>query len=118
MNPRTFPVKLLVLSLCMLVFFSTNLSSKQIPRPVKAGYTLDADKGDRVMRAVPSAAYDTFVVAEYDFESDDYSVPDPQGWAPVDLTAQVGTFFHVDNFNVPTGGGTQAIWCGARPSSV
>jgi hypothetical protein len=121
MKLRSFPAKLLALSVCAvcaLLFSATPPSSKQIPRPVKQGYSSDAERGDRVLLARPLAPYDTFVVAEFDFEHSSGYGPDPQGWFPVDLTAQSGTYFHVDNFNVPAGGGTQAIWCGARPDSV
>ncbi len=60
-----------------------------------------------------SSAMDTFFVAEYSFDDPVTGAPDPQGWLPVDLTAQLGTYFHVDTFNVPSGGGTKAMWCGA-----
>jgi hypothetical protein len=45
-------------------------------------------------------------------------------WTKVDLTAQLGNFFHVDNFsglnpvNYYPLNGTQSLWCGARPASV
>jgi len=52
---------------------------------------------------------------------------DPQGWTPVDQTAQEGVYFHVDDFDGLGGGtfgrlvplqGSQSMWCGARPSST
>jgi hypothetical protein len=46
---------------------------------------------------------------------------DAQGWTPADRTAQLGTFFHVDNFSGMGGApwtpisGAQSLWCGVRP---
>ncbi len=48
------------------------------------------------------------------------------GWTTVDLTAQRGVFFHVDDYAGLTGGyyggfapldGTRSLWCGARPQT-
>jgi hypothetical protein len=66
--------------------------------------------------AIPSfdaANADTYVVAEFSFD-DGHGGPDPQGWFGVDLTEQAGVFWHVDNYEVPTGGGTKCMWCGVR----
>jgi hypothetical protein len=52
---------------------------------------------------------------------------DPQGWTSVDLTAQLGIFFHVDDFIGLGGGdfgrltpiaGNQSMWCGTRLDST
>jgi len=43
-----------------------------------------------------------------------------QGWTSVDLTAQLGTFWHVDDYaGLPFGPlqGTKSLWCGLRPGS-
>lgn len=117
MNAKSLITKMLAIVFCSMVCFATSLSSKQIPRPGKPGYEVNIDKEDRALFALPQAPYDTFVVAEFGFDNAETDGPDPQGWIPIDLTAQTGTYFHVDSFNVPAGGGLQAIWCGARPSS-
>ena len=56
-------------------------------------------------------------LAEYTFDS--VGNPDEQGWTTHDLTAQAGTFWHVDDFTglspdySPSTG--KAMWCGVRP---
>ncbi|HEU4365409.1 MAG TPA: hypothetical protein VFT13_08070, partial [Candidatus Krumholzibacteria bacterium] len=45
---------------------------------------------------------------------------DPAGWTSLDLTAQIGTFFHIDDYaGLPFGPvqGTKSLWCGARESN-
>ncbi|MDH4036302.1 MAG: T9SS type A sorting domain-containing protein [Candidatus Krumholzibacteria bacterium] len=62
-----------------------------------------------------SLSVDTFVLAEYDFAG-----LDPQGWTTHDITAQIDTFFHVDNFAGVPGyaplSGTKSLWCGTNTS--
>jgi len=71
--------------------------------------------------AAAAAAADTYCIVWYDFEQMDW-----QGWTRVDNTAQVDTFFHVDDFAGLAGGtwgrlvaleGTRSLWCGTRPGS-
>ena len=44
-----------------------------------------------------------------------------EGWTTVDMTAQIGTFFHVDDYAGLNASqffplaGTKSLWCGARP---
>ncbi|MCK4235705.1 MAG: hypothetical protein KAX38_01210, partial [Candidatus Krumholzibacteria bacterium] len=66
-----------------------------------------------------AAATDTYCIVWYDFECMDW-----QGWTRVDNTAQIDTFFHVDDFSGLGGGdygglvaieGAKSMWCGARP---
>ena len=48
------------------------------------------------------------------------SVCTAQGWTSVDLTAQTGTYWHVDDYaGLPFGPlqGSKSLWCGARPGS-
>ena len=45
-----------------------------------------------------AAVIDTVLLAEYTFD-DGFGGPDAQGWTSVDMTAQPGTFFHVDDFS-------------------
>ncbi|MCK5620549.1 MAG: hypothetical protein KAJ17_14175, partial [Candidatus Krumholzibacteria bacterium] len=86
--------------------------------------TNDRPLGAKV--AFSGASVDTFILAEYGFE-DAGGVCDTQGWYSVDLTAQLGVFFHVDDFAGMGGGdfgrltpleGNQSLWCGARADSV
>jgi len=67
------------------------------------------------------SAVDSVPIASYTFD-DGVGGPDPMGWTTVDLTAQVGTFFHVDDFAGLGGGdkggllplaGARSMWCGA-----
>jgi len=69
-----------------------------------------------------SAAVDTFCIAWYTFEQMNW-----QGWTKLDVTAQRGDFWRVDNFSGLGGGsygglvaieGTKSMWCGARPSTT
>ncbi len=62
---------------------------------------------------------DTFCLVWFDFEGKDW-----QGWTVNDNTAQVDTFFHIDDFAGLGGGdfgrlvpieGTKSAWCGTRP---
>ena len=50
-----------------------------------------------------------------------------EGWVSVDLTAQLGVYFHVDDFAGLGGGsfgrllplqGARSMWCGARPDGI
>lgn len=72
--------------------------------------------------AQTSAFVDTFVMAFFPFDNPG-GLPDEQGWVGVDRTAQLDTYFHVDNFAglpspyVPLEG-TKSMWCGARATTV
>ncbi|HEX6944514.1 MAG TPA: FlgD immunoglobulin-like domain containing protein [Gemmatimonadaceae bacterium] len=70
--------------------------------------------------SIPSSTYPYYqTLAHYTF--DDGANPDPQGWTTHDLTAQYGTFWHVDDmaglpeYGVP---GSKVMWCGVRPGVV
>jgi hypothetical protein len=116
-----------------ILFFSFSLSIVSAREPVKpelrpwrywspeqyAGYPSEIDPGLREMYS--SAAVDTYMIVHYDFEDLDW-----QGWTQVDNTAQIDTFFHVDDFVGLGGGdfgllvpieGTKSVWCGARPGT-
>ncbi|HEU4364563.1 MAG TPA: FlgD immunoglobulin-like domain containing protein [Candidatus Krumholzibacteria bacterium] len=47
-----------------------------------------------------------------------------QGWTSVDVTAELGEYWHVDDFaglnpaNYAALAGTKSLWCGARPSAA
>jgi hypothetical protein len=68
-----------------------------------------------------SAQADTYCMVWYDFEQMNW-----QGWTRHDNTAQIDTFFHVDDFAGLGGGdygglvaleGTKSMWCGTRPGT-
>jgi hypothetical protein len=92
------------------------------------------DAAVRPVRIVPEGAYDpfeidqglrgrfteahvdTYCIVWYDFEQMNW-----QGWTRFDNTAQIDTFFHVDDFSGLGGGaygclhpieGTRSMWCG------
>jgi hypothetical protein len=64
-----------------------------------------------------SAAVDTYTIVYYDFEPASW-----QGWTRADLTAQVDTFWHVEDYLEPELStlpgpleGMKSAWCGAPP---
>ena len=70
------------------------------------------------------AAANTTLLASFSFDVG--ATCSPQGWTVVDGTAQIATFWHVDDFvgtNVNPGdslsalAGSKSLWCGARASS-
>ncbi|UCG51501.1 MAG: T9SS type A sorting domain-containing protein [Candidatus Latescibacterota bacterium] len=84
------------------------------------------DKSDRPLSRVAasfvSSQVDTYVLAEFSFD-DGFGNCDPQGWISFDRTAQLDTFFHIDDFTGLNGGdfgrltpleGQQSMWCGVR----
>jgi hypothetical protein len=91
-------------------------------------FTLNSLTDDGIVRT-PSrsaAGSDTTLLGFWNFESGTGAC-DPQGWTSVDRTAQIGDFFHVDDFAGLGGGdfgrlvpleGAQSLWCGARPDAA
>jgi hypothetical protein len=68
----------------------------------------------------PSAAQvTTTFLAYYEFNSGPNCVT--EGFAKVDVTAQLGDYFHVDDFALLAGynplEGNKSLWCGARPDA-
>ena len=90
------------------------------PRPALAPEEEGLLPGEgREAALMTSAAADTYCLVWYDFEQMSW-----QGWTRVDNTAQVDTFFHVDDFAGLGGGsygglypleGAKSAWCGTRP---
>ncbi|MCK4539408.1 MAG: T9SS type A sorting domain-containing protein, partial [Candidatus Krumholzibacteria bacterium] len=79
---------------------------------------VEIDQGARGLQL--SASVDTYCLVWYDFEAMNW-----QGWTKHDNTAQIDTFFHVDDFAGLGGGefggltaleGTKSMWCGTRPA--
>jgi hypothetical protein len=99
----------LILACLISPLFSTSTQAK--PKNYQPKIKIYNPSSDliRDFRGLFSATQvDTYVLAEFDFES--MSGGDPQGWHGVDLTAQPGTLFHVDDYRVI--GGTKSLWCG------
>ena len=90
-------------------------------RPNYEETSIDIPGFEAMMSLAPAAAVDTYCMVWYDFDLMDW-----QGWTSVDKTAQVDTFFHVDDFAGLGGGdfgrltaleGVKSLWCGTRPGS-
>lgn len=94
-----------------------------------AGHPLGASRHslDKMYGAIGKS-----LVATWDFESAS-GQPDRQGWTTADLTEQLGTFFHVEDFvGLGAGGGgggggdtglsplsgARSLWIGARPCAT
>jgi hypothetical protein len=123
--------KILLVSLCLVMSvslvaslaFAKNVSNDRYStyKPEKAlGSTVSLDQDMSQLSA--TAAVGTTQLAFYSFDSGGSCVD--EGWVGVDITAQDGDFWHVDDWtgmsanyqgNVgPLGGSGQSLWCGAR----
>jgi hypothetical protein len=111
----------LILGVCLLALFVGSVSARDIGRDgVRRAKAEDPTLIDPMANVTTAAAaVDTFCLVWYDFEQLDW-----QGWTALDNTAQIDTFFHVDNFSGLAGGdfgalvpleGAQSLWCGTRP---
>jgi hypothetical protein len=121
--------------LLILVFaLTTAASAREAPRDAPGRFTskpravfpLNSLTDDGIPRTPPrsAAGADTTVLGFWDFDAAGGGSCDAQGWISVDRTAQIGDFFHVDDFAGLGGGdfgrlipleGNQSLWCGARP---
>ena len=116
-----------LLGVCLLALFVGSVSARDIDRSGKRAVKAVGDDEnpaliDRDLQTLTAtAAADTFCIVWFDFEQMDW-----QGWTSVDNTAQVDTFFHVDDFSGLGGGtfgrlaaleGTRSLWCGTRPGA-
>jgi len=122
-----------VFGICVLAItalFVANLSARapaQTQRPVPRIATgsptsLDVPP-DFLERLSATAAASTTVLGAWDF--DEMGSCSSEGWNSVDLTAQSGEYWHVDDFAGLSGGtfgrlyaleGSKSLWLGARPS--
>jgi hypothetical protein len=74
--------------------------------------------------SIPSSTYPYYqTLKQYTFDSG--ANADAQGWTTHDLTAQQGTFWHVDDFAglfppnyYPPGQGAKSMWCGVRQGTL
>jgi len=112
-----------LLSVCLLAFFVGSVSARDA---VQNGLRITRDAGDLELdrglsELYSAAAVDTYCIVWYNFEPADW-----QGFTTQDMTAQVDTWFHADDFAGLAGGtygllypleGSISIWCGARPGT-
>jgi hypothetical protein len=111
-----------LLSVCLLAFVVGSVSARDA---VQNGLRIYRDAGelevDRGLADMYSAAaVDTYCIVWYNFEPSSW-----QGFTTQDMTAQVSTWFHADDFAGLAGGtghlypieGSISIWCGARPGT-
>ncbi len=114
-----------LLGVCLLALFVGSVSARDIDRTGKRAVKAVADDENPALidqglqTLAATAAADTFCIVWFDFEQMDW-----QGWISLDNTAQVDTFFHVDDFAGLGGGsfgrlvaleGTKSLWCGTPP---
>ncbi len=110
----------LLLGVCLLALFVGSVSARDIDkngtRAMKDEDPALIDPGLQTLMA--AAAADTYCIVWFDFEQLDW-----QDWEQFDNTAQVDTFFHVDDFGGLEGGdygglyaleGVKSLWCGVR----
>lgn len=103
---------------CFMLIFSSLLlarSPKQSNSP--ADWAIQIDKAPAVSLdregLFSSAPQDTYLLAEYYFESPPGWLGDAQGWTGEDRTDQAGEFWQVETYRVISG--NQSLWCGTRP---
>jgi hypothetical protein len=121
---------LVFVAFVMLVWAGFNAQARKVPNQKspenyqKHVYNPGSDRPLDAGRMQMNAAVDTYVVARFTFDGPGGG--DPQGWFGVDITAQPGPFFHIDDFAGLNGGtygglvplqGDQSLWCGARPDA-
>jgi len=116
----------LLLGVCFLALFVGSVVAKDAVNPAakRLMKPWSREEFPELVNQGPEGMYtaaqqDTYCIVWYDFEQMNW-----QGWTRVDNTAQVDTFFHVDDFAGLGGGdfgllvapeGDKAMWCGARP---
>jgi len=131
MNPGCHPVMRAVVAFtaaaALLIPTATTarriptISHRSLPR-VDTGSPRSLDVRPDVSALFAPAAPGTTFLGSWNFDMG--GVCDAQGWTRLDLTAQEGDYFHVDNFAGLTSPklvpleGTKSMWCGARPSNT
>ena len=99
-------------------------SAAPSPQAFQPAPPLTDDGIARTARRGP-AGLETTLLGSWDFDGG--GMCDPQGWTSVDITIQLGDYFHVDDFAGLGGGdfgrlapleGSQSLWCGARPDAA
>ena len=93
--------------------------SEPIPTSEPPRRAFDTPGTARAMSAVAAANTTVLYAATFNGANCNAS-----GWTAVDMTAQVGDFFHVDDYaGLPPSdfsplAGTKSLWCGARPQAT
>jgi hypothetical protein len=138
MNNRIFSVKAAAWCILLAVLFVSAMAptgalsrpEEELAKGRRPAVTVPDGlraEGDALLEAegrLPHASppVDTFCIVWYDFEP--YSL---QGWTVRDHTAEIDTFFHVDDFAGLDGGdygrlvpieGEKSAWCGVRPDTT
>ncbi len=119
--------RVLALVAPLILLAAPSLARRSVPaapdrlRPAELAPAETTRRGDAYPGVLfASAAATTTVLYETRFDLG-ASCTDA-GWTRIDLTAQPGDFFHVDDFaGLPAAytplAGTKSLWCGARPQS-
>ena len=115
---------ILLLSICLVALLWGSVAARDAAnsglRPMRdIGEDALSGATDPGLRGMyETAATDTYCLVWYNFETSNW-----QGWTKLDRTAQVETFFHVDDFAGLGGGsfgglvplqGSKSMWCGVR----
>ncbi len=114
----------LLLGVCFVALLIGSVAAREVTNPGKRpmrdwSSEESLESVDPGLRGLyESAAVDTYCMVWYTFETNSW-----QGWTKLDNTAQVDTFFHVDDF---AGLGTdwlpleglKSMWCGCRENLV
>ena len=107
-----------ILRLGLLLCFAAHVALAAKPAPMDA---TAAGNGPSRLPTVPNSAYPYYQTIRT-FSFDNGGTPSAQGWTTHDLTAQYGTFWHVDDFAGLVGylplQGTKSMWCGVRPGVI
>jgi len=116
---------ILILFAVLTVSWAAYAHSKEQPRPKLLSQSQPsadnryARPDDQINRGSPQTCT-IYPLGSWTFEG-----CSPMGWTYVDRTAQIGNFWHVDDFAALGGGsngclvpiqGLQSMWCGARPN--
>lgn len=115
----------LLLGVSFIALLIGSVAARDVVDPGKRAYR---DEGRELLQFsdpglrgfYESSEADTYCIVWYTFETSNW-----MGWTREDNTAQVDTFFHVDNFVGLGGGdfgllvpieGAKSMWCGVRPN--
>jgi hypothetical protein len=124
--------KILLVSLCLVLVASLAVAKNAVngksPSTLNIHNDVKGNVNDRDLYPVQQTGAftrnGTTYLAYFQFEGG--TTCDAQGWTSVDLTAQPGNYFHVDDFSAGPGSyntlypieGTQSMWCGIYPTTA
>jgi hypothetical protein len=109
--------KTLVISLCLLLVASFALAKNVVKKePVRVDRAdVTNPLADTKMVPERAAAADTFWLGVFTFDSGPNCVT--EGYTTEDITAQMDSYWHVDNLAAMVPEGSNSMWCGARPDA-